>query len=99
MPGDSEYDNRYTRAGAVWQQWKNETVIVEDPKKALYVYEQEFTLPGGDTLRRRGFFAAVKLQDFSEGGIRAHEHTFAGPKADRFRLMRATNCNMSPIFC
>jgi uncharacterized protein (DUF1015 family) len=99
LPGDSEFDNRYTRAGAIWQQWKNETVIVEDPRKALYVYEQEFTLPGGQTLRRRGFFAAVKLQDFSEGGIRAHEHTFAGPKADRFRLMRATNCNMSPIFC
>lgn len=99
LPGDNEYENRYTRAGAIWQQWKTEGVIVEEPKKAFYVYEQEFTIPGGKTFRRRGFFAAVKLEDFSEGGIRAHEHTFDGPKADRFRLMRATNSNLSSVFC
>src|SRR5436190_5197646 len=47
MAGDSEYDNRYTRSGAIWQHWKNEGIITEDPKKALHVYEQEFTIPSG----------------------------------------------------
>ncbi|HOE95293.1 MAG TPA: DUF1015 domain-containing protein [Candidatus Sumerlaeota bacterium] len=99
MPDDNEFENRYARAGALWHQWRDEKVVVEDPKKCFHVYEQEFELPDGRTVRRRGFYAAVRLQDFSEGGIRAHEHTFDGPKADRFRLMRATNANLSPIFC
>lgn len=98
-PSDTEFENRYSRSGETWKKWKSEGVIAEDPKKSFYVYEQEFALPDGRVVRRRGFFAAVKLEDFSEGGIRAHEHTFDGPKADRFRLMRATHSNMSPIFC
>jgi uncharacterized protein (DUF1015 family) len=99
LPGDTELENRYARAGAIWMQWKDEGILQEERNKSFYVYEQEFALPSGDVVKRRGFFGAVKLQDFSEGGIRAHEHTFDGPKADRFRLMRATNCNLSPIFC
>ena len=97
-PNDNDFDNRYTRAGQLWQEWKKEGTLVEDNRKCFYVYEQEFEAQG-KTWRRRGFFAAVHLQDFSQGGIRAHEHTFDGPKADRFRLMRATNSNLSPIFC
>lgn len=99
FPDDSEFENRYTRASTAWQEWKNKGILAEDHKKCFYVYEQEFSIPGGKTYRRRGYFAAVRVQDFSEGGIRAHEHTFDGPKADRFRLMRATNTNLSPIFC
>ncbi len=98
-PEGSEFENHYARAGALWQQWKKEGVLVEEPRKAYYVYEQEFELADGRRLTRRGFFAAVRLEDFAEGGIRAHEQTFSGPKADRFRLMRATHSNMSPIFC
>ncbi len=98
-PEDSEFENQYAHAGAIWQEWKKQGVLVEEPRKAFYVYEQEFDIPGIGRRVRRGFFAAVRLQDFSEGGIRAHEQTFAGPKADRFRLMRATHTNMSPIFC
>ena len=99
-PGDGETDNRYTRAAELWKEWTAEGTILRDPKRAVYVYEQEFELPGLGRRKRRGFFAAVRIEDFDEeGGIRAHEHTFAGPKADRLNLMRATHCNLSPIFC
>lgn len=98
MPGDNDLENRYARAGAIWSQWKQEGVLTEERAKSFYVYEQEFQGADGKLVRRRGFFGAVKLQDFSEGGIRAHEHTFDGPKADRFRLMRSTNSNLSSIF-
>ena len=98
-PTDSEYENQYCRAGALWQQWKKEGVLVEESRKTYYVYEQRFKLADGSRHARRGFFAAVRLEDFAEGGVRAHEQTFAGPKADRFRLMRATHANLSPIFC
>ncbi|MBI3735794.1 DUF1015 domain-containing protein [Candidatus Sumerlaeota bacterium] len=98
-PGDNETENKYARSARTWAEWNDDGTIVPDPRPAIYVYEQEFDLPGRGQRKRRGFFAAVKLEDFSEGGIRAHEHTFAGPKADRLNLMRATNTNLSPIFC
>lgn len=97
-PSDNEENNRYTRAGTTWRKWKQKGLLIEDHKKSFYVYEQEFSLPSGDRVRRRGFFGAVRLESFAEGGIRAHEYTFSGPKADRFRLMRATNSQLSPIF-
>lgn len=96
--GDSDTSNKYTRAAGIWSQWKKEGTIAADSQPAFYVYEQEFDLPGRGRRRRRGFFTAVRLESFEEGGIRAHERTFAGPKADRLRIMRATGCNLSPIF-
>jgi len=97
--GDVEGNNKYSRSAALWNEWNADGTFATDAKPAIYVYEQEFELPGRGPRKRRGFFSAVKLEDFSEGGIRAHEHTFAGPKADRLNLMRATHTNMSPIFC
>jgi uncharacterized protein (DUF1015 family) len=32
------------------------------------------------------------------GGVLPHEQTFGGPKEDRLALMRATRCQLSPIF-
>jgi uncharacterized protein (DUF1015 family) len=71
---------------------------MESEKPAIYCYEQEFKMPSGETKRRRGFFALVKLEDYASGRIRAHEQTFAGPKADRLKLLRATHANLSAIF-
>lgn len=97
--GDNETENRYTRAGRTLAQWIEEGTLVRDAEPAIYVYEQEFSMPDGARRRRRGFFAAVRIEDFEdEGGIKAHELTFEGPKADRLRLTRATQCNLSPIF-
>jgi uncharacterized protein (DUF1015 family) len=44
----------------------------------------------------RGVLAAVRLEPFG-GVIRAHEHTLAGPKADRLALLRATRTQLSPV--
>lgn len=96
--GDDERKNRYTRAAGALQAWIAEGVLARDPREAFYVYEQEFDLSGKGRRRRRGFFCAVRLEDLHEGGIRGHERTFDGPKADRLKLTRATHCNMSPIF-
>ncbi len=96
---DDEFNNRYTRAAALLQTWKEQEILTPDKKRALYGYEQEFTIPGTNRKAvRRGFFAAVRLMDYRSGRIRAHERTHQGPKADRLRLLRATQCNLSPIF-
>src|SRR5437764_13932895 len=60
LPTDNELENRYERAAALWTEWKQEGVLLEDRNKGFYVYEQEFALPSGRIVRRRGFFAAVK---------------------------------------
>src|SRR5689334_22525099 len=53
MPADTEFENRYSRAGSMWQEWKQEGTLAEDTKKCFYVYEQEFTLPDGKKHVRR----------------------------------------------
>jgi uncharacterized protein (DUF1015 family) len=52
----------------------------------------------GRTVHRRGFFALVKLSPFGEGQVVPHEKTYKGAIEDRFALMRATACQLSPIF-
>ena len=59
---------------------------------------QDYTAPDGRRLSRRGFFAAVRVEDYGPGRIRPHERTHPGPKEDRLRLTRATEANLSPIF-
>jgi len=47
---------------------------------------------------RRGVFSRVGLEAFGPtSGIRAHERTLAEPREDRYRLLRATSANTSPV--
>jgi uncharacterized protein (DUF1015 family) len=95
---DDNFSDKYLRAANYLKTWRGEGVLIDDHVPSLYLYDQSFTLPSGGTKTRKGFFALIKLSDYSEGGVKAHEHTFAGPKADRLKLMLATNANLSPIF-
>jgi uncharacterized protein (DUF1015 family) len=94
---DDEYNNRYDRAAHCFQEWKRESVLLDELDPSFYVLEQEYEA-GGRAYRRRGFFAAVRIEEGPASRIRAHEHTFPGPKADRLKLLRATQCNLSPVF-
>jgi uncharacterized protein (DUF1015 family) len=95
--GDNEASSRYTRAAACLRDWQREGVLVQDSARALYVYHQEFEVEGR-RYTRRGFMARVRLERFGEGKIFPHEETMSGPKADRLKLFRATNMNLSQIF-
>jgi uncharacterized protein (DUF1015 family) len=98
LPTDDEYTNRYERSARYFREWKTAGMLVDEEELSFYLLEQEFTLLSGEKRRRRGFFGAVRLDDGPQSRIRAHEHTFPGPKADRLKLLRATQCNLSPIF-
>ena len=60
--------------------------------------EQEYVGPDGAAHTRHGILARVRVEDFETGQVLPHERTLPGPKQDRLELMRATRCNLSPIF-
>ncbi len=96
-PGDTETENKYTRAANTLREWLAGHVLRQDTARSLYIYEQEFEAEG-TTYTRRGFFARVRLEPFGQGKVYAHEETMSGPKEDRLKLYRATGFNLSPIF-
>ncbi|MFH1551233.1 MAG: DUF1015 domain-containing protein [Planctomycetota bacterium] len=96
--GDGEVDNQYTRARAYLGEWIGEGTFVKEKEPAIYAYFQEYTLPNGMRKTRRGFVAMCRLMDYAEGGVKPHEKTLAGPKADRLNLLRATQSNFGQIF-
>jgi uncharacterized protein (DUF1015 family) len=96
-PGDTETENKYTRASRTLKGWLADNVLRQDTARGLYVYEQEFEAEG-KTYTRRGFFARVRLEPFGTGRIYPHEQTLSGPKEDRLKLYRATGFNLSPVF-
>jgi uncharacterized protein (DUF1015 family) len=98
-PGDGPATtNKYLRAAEMWSAWLAQGVTRRDPRPALYPLEQSFWAPDGRNLARRGFLAAVRLHEFGEGVIVAHEKTLVAPKADRLELIKAVKANLSPIF-
>jgi uncharacterized protein (DUF1015 family) len=92
-------DERYRRAARTLSAWRSDGTLRRDPRPALYPYEQVYRVPGTDrTATRRGVFARVRLEPFGrESGVRAHERTLAEPREDRYRLLRATGVNTSPV--
>lgn len=85
--GDSDVENRYTRAASTLRSWLRQGVLRADDHPALYLYEQTFQVEG-QTHTRRGFLARVRLEPFGQGRIYPHEQTLAGPKADRLASTR-----------
>ncbi len=92
-------DERYRRVARTFAAWRSDGALRKDPRASFYVYEQVYRVPG-TTLERtqRGFFARLRLEPFGpDGGILPHERTLAGPREDRYRLLRATGVNTSPV--
>jgi uncharacterized protein (DUF1015 family) len=94
-----EPDDRYRRAARTLAAWRSDGTLHKDPRAALYVYEQVYRVPGTDVERtQRGFFGRLRLEPLeAESGVLPHERTLAAPREDRYRLLRATGVNTSPV--
>ncbi len=97
LPGDSEQENKYTRAARFLSTLIAEKILVQDTKEAVYPYMVSYKFQGEPRINR-GFVILGRLDDFSSGNVRPHERTFEGPKYDRLRLLRATRANFGQIF-
>ncbi len=92
-------DAAYDAAAAQLAAWIGEGVLERDDTTAVVAYEQVYEVDG-KTLRRRGLFCGLGLEEFNRrgGGIFRHEMTLAGGIGDRTKLMAATSAQLSPIF-
>ena len=93
-----EPDDRYRRAARTFAAWRSDGTFRKDPKPSVYVYEQSYRVPGTTVERtQRGFFGRLRIEPLGAGGVLPHERTLAAPKEDRYKLLRATGANMSPV--
>jgi len=100
-PGEQagdEQDDRYRRAARTLAGWRSDGTLHKDPHPSVYAYEQTYLVPGTDVSRtQRGFFGRLRLHAFDDGAVLPHERTMSGPKEDRYKLLRATGVNTSPV--
>jgi uncharacterized protein (DUF1015 family) len=96
---EDEPDERYRRAARTLAAWRSDGTLHKDPRPSLYVYQQTYRVPGAAVERTQGgFFARLRLEAYGPGsGIRPHERTLEGAREDRYRLLRATGVNTSPV--
>jgi uncharacterized protein (DUF1015 family) len=99
LPADApgQPGSRYRCAAETLGAWRSEGILRPDPRPAYYLSETEFSF-GGQAQKRRDLLAALGVEPWESGAVLPHEHTMAGPKADRLELLRATHVNVSPIW-
>ena len=97
-PKEAGPDAVYAAAAAALLAWQADGMITQEDAPALYVYDQTYTW-AGKTYTRRALLAGVRATPLgADQDIIPHEHTFAGPKADRLKLTQASRVQLSPIF-
>jgi len=75
--------------------WQADGTLSIRSRAAFYAYRYA----AADSTEQRemsGILARIRLEPWGPG-IRPHEHTMPGPKADRLGLLRATHTQLSPI--
>jgi uncharacterized protein (DUF1015 family) len=94
-----EPDDRYRQAARTLSNWRIDGTLRKDGQPSIYVYEQTYRVPGSKQTRtQRGFFGRLFLEELGHGsGVLPHERTLSAPKEDRYKLLRATAVNTSPV--
>lgn len=96
---DTPAFNVYTRAAEYLHDWRGAGVLKQDSVPSIYLYSQNFTIPGTrDVAERRGLIVLGRLQDYAEKVVFRHEQTLSKPRQDRLNLLRATRANFGQIF-
>jgi uncharacterized protein (DUF1015 family) len=99
LPGDSDTNNVYTRAAKKVDEWIAEKILAQDAAPSIYIYSQEFLVPGTQTRRVRiGFIALGRVEDYDAHVVFRHERTLSAPKADRIELLRQTRVQTGQLF-
>ncbi|MEJ7802813.1 MAG: DUF1015 domain-containing protein [Candidatus Limnocylindria bacterium] len=85
----------HAAAAAALASWIADGTLERRTEPAAYYYRHS-TPSASDEASVEGIVVRVLLEPWGDG-IRPHEHTMPGPKADRLALLRATRTQLSPI--
>ena len=97
--GDSDWDNRYTRAADTFGRWLSNRHLIRSPHPCLYLTAMTYDPGNGMAMRTRwGVISLVRIEDEGSGVILPHERTFSAHKEDRLKLYRACGAQFSQIF-
>ena len=92
IPGE----DKYLRAANYFREWLKDKILIQDDRRAIYFYSQQYNLRG-EKRTRLGFISLLRLGD-KESPVFGHEHTRLEAKEDRYKLMKRVKANLSPIF-
>ncbi len=85
----------HAAAAAALEAWQADGTLERRAESSVYSYR--YARPAApDEPMVRGVAVRLLLERFG-AGVRAHEHTLSGPKADRLALLHATRTQFSPI--
>jgi len=85
----------YAAAATALAEWQADGTLARGEEGSIYYYRH--ARPSApDEPAVQGVLAGLLLESFG-AGVRAHEHTLAGPKAERLALLHATRTQLSPI--
>jgi uncharacterized protein (DUF1015 family) len=97
--GDSDWDNRYTRAADYFKRWLEEGILIRSKTPCIYITSMTFkNSRSGNSFKRWGIIALVKIEEPDSKVILPHEKTFSSHKEDRLRLIRACDAQFDQIF-
>ncbi len=97
FPDDNEDNNRYSRAAKNFKNWIEQDILVYSEKPCIYIYQQQYVIGNCQNITR-GIITQVKLKEFDSRKILPHERTLSKPIEDRYRLLKATQANLSQIY-
>lgn len=82
-------------AAEALEAWMDDGTLKRRPEPSAYYYRHG-TAAAPDDPTVEGVVVRVQLEPWGNG-VRPHEHTMPGPKADRLALLHATRTQLSPI--
>lgn len=85
----------HAAAAAALREWQADGTLERRAEPSIYYY-QSARPAAPDEPSVHGVVARLLLEPYGSG-VRAHEHTLSGPKADRLALLHATRTQLSPI--
>jgi uncharacterized protein (DUF1015 family) len=97
MPVPEDGPDPYAAASALFDQWRADGVLADDPP-ALYPYRMTATDEDGTVRQTLGVLGALGISATARADVLPHEHTTPKAHSDRLSLLRATRANLSAIW-
>lgn len=89
-------EDPYLSAAETQREWMSTGVLKRDEEPSVYVTEETFQF-AGQTVVRRGFIGALRLEEYDREVVLPHERTRTEWVNDRVKLMGAAQANYSPL--